>query len=148
MTWTATITVAGQLITHASDKSGNIYRRAVHVTHGPNMFAAPVPLSQIDDIGGVLSTASASYGCSVAPYRAGHRIPHRPRPRARHSSTPRPTPVSQPSTAASCHPLSNEGTCYEPGEFCRDSDRGAMGLAGDGEKIVCEDNNGWRWEPA
>jgi hypothetical protein len=21
------------------------------------------------------------------------------------------------------------------------------GVAGDGEKIVCEDNNGWRWEP-
>jgi hypothetical protein len=21
------------------------------------------------------------------------------------------------------------------------------GVAGDGEKIMCEDNNGWRWEP-
>ena len=48
----------------------------------------------------------------------------------------------------SCHPLSNEGTCYEPGEFCRDSDHGTSGVAGDGEKIICEDNNGWRWEPA
>ena len=53
-----------------------------------------------------------------------------------------------PTTAGSCHPLSNEGTCYEPGEFCRDSDHGTSGVAGDGEKIICEDNNGWRWEPA
>jgi hypothetical protein len=22
------------------------------------------------------------------------------------------------------------------------------GLAGDGETIICEDNDGWRWEPA
>jgi hypothetical protein len=22
------------------------------------------------------------------------------------------------------------------------------GVAGDGEHIICEDNDGWRWEPA
>jgi hypothetical protein len=55
---------------------------------------------------------------------------------------------SPPATAASCYPLSDEGTCYEPGEFCRDSDHGASGVAGDGERITCEDNDGWRWEPA
>jgi hypothetical protein len=43
--------------------------------------------------------------------------------------------------------LSDEGTCYEPGEYCRDSDHGASGVAGDGESITCEDNDGWRWEP-
>jgi hypothetical protein len=69
MTWTATVTVAGELITHASDSSGNIYRHDVQVTPGPNSFAAPVPLSQIDDIGGVLYATSASYGCSIAPQR-------------------------------------------------------------------------------
>jgi hypothetical protein len=42
----------------------------------------------------------------------------------------------------------NEGTCYEPGEFCREGDHGVSGVAGDGQKIICEDNNGWRWEPA
>lgn len=30
MTWTATVTITGQLITHASDKGGDIYRRVVH----------------------------------------------------------------------------------------------------------------------
>jgi hypothetical protein len=62
------------------------------------------------------------------------------------AASPSPAP-SPPPTAASCYPLSNEGTCYEPGEFCRDSDHGLSGLAGDGEKIRCEDNDGWRWEP-
>jgi len=56
--------------------------------------------------------------------------------------------AAAPTTAASCHPLSDEGTCYEPGEYCRDDDHGMSGVAGDGESIVCEDNDGWRWEPA
>jgi hypothetical protein len=61
-------------------------------------------------------------------------------------------PVTQPTRAttapaASCYPLSNKGNCYKPGEYCRKADRGASGVAGDGKKIVCEDNNGWRWEP-
>jgi hypothetical protein len=56
-------------------------------------------------------------------------------------------PAPPPATAASCYPLSDEGTCYEPGEFCRDDDHGMTGVAGDGEKIICEDNDGWRWEP-
>jgi hypothetical protein len=71
--------------------------------------------------------------------------------------TPKPAPATQPQPAtpspaapppaASCTPLSNEGTCYEPGEFCRKDDHGASGVAGDGKQIVCEDNDGWRWEP-
>lgn len=60
-----------------------------------------------------------------------------------------PSPAAPPSSAApaGCSPLSDEGTCYEPGEYCRDSDHGLTGIAGDGEKITCEDNDGWRWEP-
>jgi hypothetical protein len=73
-------------------------------------------------------------------------------PKLAHITAPAPSPSapapSPPASAASCYPLSNEGTCYEPGEFCRDSDHGVTGVAGDGEKIICEDNNGWRWEPA
>jgi hypothetical protein len=72
-----------------------------------------------------------------------------PRRAPRPSPTPSPTVTrSQPPPAPSCYPLSDEGTCYEPGEYCRDSDHGASGVAGDGEKIICEDNDGWRWEPA
>jgi hypothetical protein len=63
----------------------------------------------------------------------------------------RPTPPpssSAPPPVASCYPLTNGGNCYESGEFCRDSDHGVTGIAGNGEKIICEDNNGWRWEAA
>jgi hypothetical protein len=62
-----------------------------------------------------------------------------------------PAAVVVPPTAAapaSCTPLTNGGKCYEPGEYCRDDDHGASGVAGDGEAITCEDNDGWRWEPA
>jgi hypothetical protein len=69
-------------------------------------------------------------------------------------SSPAPAQSTQPAAPpaaaapAGCYPLSNEGTCYEPGEYCRNTDHGVSGMAGDGEAITCEDNNGWRWEPA
>jgi len=82
-----------------------------------------------------------------------------PRPTPKTSSGPRPV-VTHPHTStapvvhhtsspppAHCYPLTNGGNCYEPGEFCRNSDHGVTGLAGDGKRIKCEDNNGWRWEP-
>jgi hypothetical protein len=65
------------------------------------------------------------------------------------ATVPATIPATVPSTAApvGCHPLTNGGNCYEPGEYCRDSDHGVTGVAGDGETITCENNNGWRWEP-
>jgi hypothetical protein len=60
---------------------------------------------------------------------------------------PPPPPTTAPAAQAGCHPLTNSGHCYEPGEFCRQSDHGMSGVAGDGKAIVCEDNDGWRWEP-
>ncbi len=69
MSWTATVTVAGELRTHASDQSGDLYSHDAQVSVGQNTFTAPQPLSQIDDIGGVLYAGSASYACSVAPQR-------------------------------------------------------------------------------
>lgn len=50
-------------------------------------------------------------------------------------------------TPTGCHPLTNSGNCYEPGEYCRDDDHGTSGIAGDGQAITCENNDGWRWEP-
>ena len=64
---------------------------------------------------------------------------------------PAPPPPASPSAApppASCYPTAASGNCYEPGEFCSLADHGMTGVAGDGERIVCQDNNGWRWEPA
>jgi hypothetical protein len=51
------------------------------------------------------------------------------------------------SANAYCFPLSGGGSCYEPGDPCSDLESGASGLAGDGERIVCENNGGWLWEP-
>jgi hypothetical protein len=62
-------------------------------------------------------------------------------------ATTTPPPVPTTVAPASCYPLTDGGNCYEPGEFCRDSDHGATGRAGDGKTITCEDNDGWRWEP-
>lgn len=55
-----------------------------------------------------------------------------------------PPPTS--AAPASCHPLTNGGKCYEPGEYCRVADHGTSGVAGDGKAITCENNDGWRWE--
>lgn len=63
------------------------------------------------------------------------------------SSSTASTPSTSTSPSSSCYPLSDEGTCYEPGEYCRDSDAGTTGVAGDGESITCENNDGLRWEP-
>lgn len=79
----------------------------------------------------------------AAPPVPAKTTPAAPPPSA--SSAPAPAPSA---SAAHCYPLSNAGHCYEPGEYCRTADHGMHGVAGDGEAIICEDNNGWRWEPA
>jgi hypothetical protein len=70
-----------------------------------------------------------------------------PAPQPTPTPAPAPAPAPTPSPSTSCYPLTNGGNCYEPGEYCRETDHGATGLAGDGKSIVCTDNNGWRWEP-
>jgi cardiolipin synthase A/B len=66
------------------------------------------------------------------------------------TTTPPPSaaPPTSPTTAG-CYPIDDEGGCYEPGEYCRDDDRGTSGRAGDGETITCEEESGgWFWESA
>jgi hypothetical protein len=94
---------------------------------------------------GQISLASAQRAIRTNWVRAYHRYVT---PVAVPSTAPAPPP--SPSAApppAFCYPKTNSGNCYEPGEFCRTSDHGMTGVAGNGEKIICEDNNGWRWEP-
>lgn len=84
------------------------------------------------------SPAHTRHHHAAATHPPAHTDRHRHVPPSKTAPAPRPT----------CYPLTNSGKCYEPGEFCRNSDHGASGVAGNGEKIRCEDNNGWRWEPA
>ena len=89
----------------------------------------------------------------AGPWHPQAQSTPRPSPTLTHSAAPPPAPPPAPTTSvaapppASCYPSTNSGNCYEPGEYCRNSDHGTSGVAGDGEKILCEDNNGWRWEP-
>lgn len=74
-------------------------------------------------------------------------------PHAQESSAPSPASSAPPSTgsapsSASCYPLDAEGSCYRAGEYCSDADHGDSGVAQNGEAIICENNDGWRWEPA
>lgn len=81
--------------------------------------------------------------------QAGPACSHAAAPSTPAETTPAASPApSASATQAGCYPISDEGTCYEPGEYCRDDDHGVSGVAGDGESIICEDNDGWRWEPA
>ena len=64
------------------------------------------------------------------------------------TTTPPPSaaPPTSPTTSG-CYPIDDEGECYEPGEYCRDDDRGTSGRAGDGDTITCEEEGGgWFWE--
>ena len=60
---------------------------------------------------------------------------------------PPPPPATSAPQPAGCYPRASSGNCYQPGEFCPHADAGMTGVAGDGEKIICTDNDGLRWEP-
>lgn len=47
-----------------------------------------------------------------------------------------------------CYPTSSSGNCYRAGEYCPHSDIGMTGSDASGDPIVCENNNGYRWEHA
>ena len=95
------------------------------------------------------ASAAASKSAATAQRAAARRAAKKKaaarRARAAASAAAQSSAADQPT---SCHPLTNGGNCYEPGEFCRQSDAGTSGVAGDGEAITCEDNNGLRWEPS
>jgi cardiolipin synthase len=92
--------------------------------------------------GGAIAIASATFDSDfrhASPWSLPTPKP-KPKPKPSPSPTPSPTPTG-------CYPRASSGNCYEPGEYCSDADHGMTGVAGDGEAIVCENNNGWRWEP-
>ena len=99
----------------------------------------------------VTRAASIASGGLEAAHHNGHHV-RKHRHRKHHGSTTRSRTAASPATAsptpAGCYPIAASGNCYEPGEFCPHADAGMSGVAGDGERIVCQDNDGLRWEPA
>ena len=90
--------------------------------------------------------------------RRGHPGPPTPSP-TRSSPAPRPSasspsprpPHSSPPTSpppAGCYPRASTGNCYRAGEYCPEADHGMHGIDANGNPIICEDNDGWRWESA
>ena len=84
------------------------------------------------------------------PTTAAVRRPAPSTPARTATTTPTPPPTtsttSPPPTPVSCHPLTKEGNCFEPGGWCPEADHGVSGVAGDGEAIKCENVDGWYWE--
>ena len=118
---------------------------ALRVGHSPQRLAKQYGMGTITQACGVpaaapVAPATTATTAAPAPSTTTTAPPLPP-------TTAPPPPPTATAAPASCHPLTAGGNCYEPGEFCRDSDHGVTGVAGDGKTITCEDNDGWRWEP-
>ena len=73
--------------------------------------------------------------------------PRQPPPPPAPAPAPKAT-TPPPAPPAGCYPKASTGNCYQPGEFCPHADAGMHGIDGSGNPIICEDNDGLRWEPA
>ncbi|MGN6413742.1 HNH endonuclease family protein [Flexivirga sp.] len=78
-----------------------------------------------------------------------HTTTHAPAPRTTTAKPVRvvPTHTVAPPKPAGCSPLSNGGNCYKIGQFCAKRYHGSTGVSADGERMICRNNNRWRWEP-
>lgn len=123
---------------------------ALQAGHSPKRLPKQYGMGTITQVCGVSGaapgpTAPPATATTTAPTPLPTTTTTAPPPSPPPTTLPPPPPTT--AASASCHPLTDGGNCYEPGEYCRDSDHGASGVAGDGETITCEDNDGWRWEP-
>jgi hypothetical protein len=115
--------------------------------------AAPLSAGNCTQIGYVTDNPGYDPNATVAAPLTHVATQAGPAGRAVAQSTPVQTkPTAAPVTAASsapagCYPLTDGGNCYQPGEHCRDDDHDVSDVAGNGKAIICEDNDGWRWEP-
>lgn len=102
------------------------------------------------ELGVVTASTSVTGPLSVALFSdiAGGQGQGTGAPAPTTATTSVPPSPSTTAGSAGCYPIDDEGGCYEPGEYCRDDDHGMTGRAGNGDTIVCEDENGWYWERA
>jgi phosphatidylserine/phosphatidylglycerophosphate/cardiolipin synthase-like enzyme len=101
-------------------------------------------LGLITSSAGVLGPLNSTLASDISNGRLQQRASTAP---PATTTPPTSAPPATTPAAAGCTPIDDEGGCYEPGEYCRDDDRGTTGRAGDGQTITCEDDNGtWYWE--
>jgi hypothetical protein len=140
-------------VTHPCPQGSSTIFVVVHNrTYALRVGRSPERLAKQYGMGTITQACGVPTAASVAPTTTATTIAPAPAPTTTTVPPPPPTTVPPPpppttATPASCHPLTDGGNCYEPGEFCRASDHGVTGVAGDGKAITCEDNGGWRWEP-
>ena len=107
--------------------------------------AAPVTDTQSHATEAAASARKTQPAAKHTPPAESHSLATHPPTRATQLAPVAPSAHTAP---AGCRPLTDKGRCYEPGEYCRESNNGGVGKAGDGTAIICENKNGWRWEPA
>ena len=145
--------LTGKCLTAVHFMTATAPRRAGHctqvgyVTDNPGYDPNATPASALPHIAAQVGPACAAVAAPPAPAPTPTPTPSAQPTPAAPAPPPAPATPAAPTTPAGCSPVSDEGTCYEPGEYCRDDDHGVTGVAGDGQAIICEDNDGWRWEP-
>jgi hypothetical protein len=155
--WTALTsrmaTVAKELPKAKSNSARNKVRRdRVALESSLDLFVHPFFAHGLT-VGGFASTDALTAFVRAGPGPAAVTTPSAD---ARPTSTtvaapPTTSTIAAPPTTAAptgCYPLTEDASCYRAGEFCPDSDHETTGRAGNGATITCEDDNGWRWEPA
>ena len=140
--------------------AGPRHRRSLPLRHKVLMVAPPLAVVLLIAMGlafgppGLSSSPTAQAPASGAGPAAGIAAPvtgaalvhpHPKRHPRNHRVIAPPAPASTP---ARCHPMTASGNCYQPGDFCSRADAGMTGVAGNGEKIICEKSKGWRWKLA
>jgi hypothetical protein len=143
-------------VTHPCPNGSTIFVVSKGTTYALRLGARPIRLPKhagLIALNKACGLSAPSRSAPPTPVAQALPAPTTTFPPATTTTVPPPPPTTAlppPFTTAapaSCRPLTDGGNCYEPGEYCRDSDHGATGVAGDGETITCEDNDGWRWEP-
>jgi len=140
-------------VTHPCPTGTTIFVVSKGTTYALRTGAKPIRVPKSAS----LTVLNKACGSSTTPTTAAQALPAPTTttlPLTTTTTAPPPPPTTAPAppapttaAPASCHPLTDAGNCYAPGEYCRDSDHGVTGVAGNGETITCADNDGWRWEP-
>jgi hypothetical protein len=133
------------------DVSAAAAPRLTHITAqaGPACAPAAPPAAKLPKKAppATAPTAARQVTPAAAPSTAHPTTPAAAPSTPAHKTTAAVPPAASASTSG-CYPLSDDGTCYGPGDYCRAYEAGQSGVAVDGEAITCEYNHGWRWVPA
>lgn len=120
--------------------------RQVQVKTKYHLWVTPAEHEAIARVLGTCSNSGLRTPRTPVPSRTSNATP----PATTTRAAPVPVVPARPTTRPAptgCSPLSNGGHCYKLREFCAKRYRGTTGVSAVGQRMVCRDVNGWRWEP-